>query len=107
MQPLTVCGGRRKYWIQYYRDFSNTYNLCYTETDTEAKQAEEAGWERITRQEAIDKCIAERRRRKEDAAFSGFADIVILPFSYDTDEDYWVNDPRMVMNGSYIVERSM
>ena len=106
MKPLTVCGGKRKYWIKYYRDFSNTYYLCYTETGKEEEQAEAKGWRHITRKEAIDKCIEERNRRKEDQEFSGFADVVILPFSYNTDDDYWVNDPRMVLIGSYIVERS-
>lgn len=105
MKPLTVCGAKRKYWIHYYKDFSNTYNLCYTETSDEEKRMEDKGWERITRKEAVNKCVAERRRRKEDAMFSGFADAVILPFRYDVNEDYWVNDPSMAMKGSYIVER--
>lgn len=39
----------RKYYIQYWRDFGNTYNLIYTEGDEPAP----ANAERITRAEAL------------------------------------------------------
>ena len=91
----------KRYYAKYYLDFSNTYNLAYAETESEEKQAKEQGYERITRKEAEHLCALENQRRKDDPAFSHYADTVILPIGYD---DYWRNDRNMVLSG-YIVER--
>ena len=42
----------RKYYIQYWRDFANTYNLIYTEGNEPAPN----NAERITRAEALRRC---------------------------------------------------
>lgn len=91
----------KRYCVKYYLDFSNTYNLAYTEIEAEEKQAKEQGYERITRKEAERLCAQEIQRRKQDPAFAYSADSVILPIGYDDD---WRNDRRMVLDG-YIVER--
>lgn len=72
----------KTYYIKYPRNFANEYNLCYCETPEERKAAEAAGWEKITRKEAIRKCAAERWARKNDPAFSGFGDVAIAPWAY-------------------------
>lgn len=92
----------KQYFVHYYRDFGNTYNLFYTENAEETKAAIESGYERITRKQAIELCRAEIRRRKDNPAASGYADSAIYPFSAGQDEDF-ENYP-WTKNG-YIVER--
>ena len=92
----------RKYFVKYWADFGNTYNLAYTDTDAEAAEAEANGWERITRKQAESKCADENRARQTDQAFSGYADSLIYPFGYDVD---WRNDRRAAKVG-YIVTLS-
>ena len=92
----------RKYFIHYYRDFGNTYNLAYTDTDAQAAEAEANGWDRITRKQAESKCADENRARKTDPAFSGYADSLIYPYGYDCD---WCND-RHAEKVGYIIELS-
>lgn len=75
----------KTYYIQYYRDFANTYNLCYCETPEEQAEAESAGYERITRKEAIRKCSNERWAREHDQSFSGYGDASIVPWKYASD----------------------
>ena len=77
----------KTYYIRYIRNFSNEYDLCYCETPEERKAAEGAGYERITRKEAIRKCANERWAREHDQNFSGFGDADIVPWSF-------VSDPR-------------
>lgn len=91
----------KRYYVKYYLDFSNTYNLAYTETEAEEKQAKEQGYDRITRKEAERLCALENQRRKQDPAFAYHADAVILPIGYDDD---WRNDSNLTLDG-YIVER--
>ena len=93
----------KRYYVKYYLDFSNTYNLAYTETEAEEKQAKEQGYEHITRKEAEHLCALENQRRKDDTAFSRFADNIIYPIGYDYDGD-WRGDRRMILDG-YILER--
>ena len=88
----------RKYFVQY-GNFGNTYNVCYTENDAEEAHAIERGMERISRKEAIELCMRESARRKEDPAFSGYAPTVITPFGYDDD---WRNDRNMEKIGRLI-----
>ena len=90
----------RKYFVKY-GDFANTYSVCYTENDAEEAQAIEQGMEQISRKEAVELCVRESVRCKEDPSFSGYASEVILPFGYDGD---WRNDRRMEKVGR-IIER--
>ena len=71
----------RTYYINYPRDFGNEYDLCYCETKEERSKAEESGWERISRKEAIDHCRAEGRRRESNPNFAYYAPTQIIPFS--------------------------
>ena len=81
---MSIRSTNRNYFVKYYRDFGNTYSLAYTENLKEYKDALDHGWEHISRQRAIDLCVAERRRRKEDPAFAYNADSYVYP--YDTED---------------------
>lgn len=91
----------KQYYVHYYKDFGNTYNLAWAETPEQIKAAEDAGYQKITRREAENLCAEENGRRKSDAAFSGYADSVILPIEYAHSD--WQNDRHLRQNG-YIVE---
>lgn len=71
----------KTYYIKYPRNFGNEYDLCYCETSEERSNAEENGWERISRKDAIGKCRTEKRRRWENPSFAFFAPTQIVPFS--------------------------
>ena len=90
----------KQYYVRYYKDFGNTYNLAWAETPEQIKAAENAGYEKITRREAEKLCAEENGRRKSDAAFSGYADNVIIPIECARDD--WQNDSRFEKDG-YIV----
>lgn len=93
---------RKKYYVEYYKRFANTYNLYYAETSEQVKVAEKAGLERITRKEAEKLCVDENYRRKNDHDFSGYADNVIYPIDYNGD---WINDKRVYKDGYMILYR--
>ncbi len=85
----------KTYYINYYRDFANTFTLCYCTTPKECSEAEAAGYERITRAEAIRKCVEENSARKNDPHFSGYGSNTILPWSYGKRrEDYEICYPE-------------
>lgn len=90
----------RKYFVKYH-GFANVYTLGYAETVEEENQATKRGFDRITRKEAESLCARENQRRKDNPAFSYFADNVILPIGYDDD---WRNDRNLMLRG-YIAER--
>ncbi len=72
----------KKYYIHYYRDFGNTYNLYWTDSEEmECKLPQ--GAERITRKEAEQFARSERERRQFDQSFSGYAASAIYPSDYD------------------------
>lgn len=86
----------KHYYIRYPRNFANEYDLVWIEsTDTESiTRAIEEGYSRITRKEAYRKVSVEKYARKNDQAFSGYGDAVILPFkAVDLpalpEYDYW------------------
>lgn len=89
----------KRYYVHYYRDFANTYNLYWAETTTQIEKAEKKGCERITRKEAEILCAAENDRCKHDSNFSGYASSVILPVDY---EGYWQYDKSVYKDG-YII----
>ena len=92
----------KKYWIHYYRDFANCYNLFWTDSqEMEAELPE--GAEQITKKQAFIKCRQENDRRRYDHSFSGYADSHIFPAGddcacYDGSRDYYLS--------GYIWERS-
>lgn len=90
----------KRYYVKYYNNFCNTYNLAWAETTEQIAIAEKNGMERITRKQAEKLCSDENYRRKTDYNFSGFASSIILPIDYNDD---WMNDRLMHKNG-YIVE---
>lgn len=90
----------KKYYINYYRDFGNTYDLMYVENEADEK-ALPANAERITRKQAEQYCRDELRAQATDPAFSGYASSSIIPASYD---DYPENDRHMEKRG-YVWER--
>lgn len=67
-----------RYYVNYWRDFGNTYDLCAVcdESDEVALQEMmERGqkWGQITRKKGRELLSAERSRRKTDHQFSGYA----------------------------------
>ena len=96
---------RRQYYVHYYKDFGNTYDLIYADAEDDLTLIPE-GAQRITRKEAETLCSMENYRRKYDQSFSGFADNMIYPVgldSYGRCDIY--NDHRFYRSG-YIWERS-
>ena len=83
----------KKYFVDYYRNFGNTYTLVYAETqaDFDALRRHYPDAERITRKEAIEMARAEKLRRRCDPAFSGFASAVVVPASFfgDASSPWW------------------
>lgn len=72
----------RKYWVQYWRNFGNTYNLFYTENPEEESMLP-GNAERITRKKALQLAREESDRRKFDGAFAYYAPETIAPLSVE------------------------
>lgn len=72
----------RKYWVQYWRNFGNTYNLFYTENPEEESMLPKNA-ERITRKKALQLAREESDRRKFDGAFAYYAPETIAPLSVE------------------------
>ena len=87
----------KKYYVHYWNNFANTYNVYWAETPEQIAKAE--GDERITRKYAEKLCAEENYRRQTDYSFSGYASTVILPIDYEGD---WRNDKNVYKNG-YII----
>ncbi len=95
----------KNYYVKYYKNFANTYTLAWAETQAQIEQANNEGYEQITRKEAERLCVKEKEQRKDNPSFSGYADTVILPIDYNTKENDWRNDRALTQNG-YVVEYS-
>ena len=97
---------RRTYLVDYYKDFLNTYRLRYVTSKADLMEAEAEGYERITRREAVYLAGAERWRRENDQAMSGYANESIYPWHKLTpdgdDPVYWKYEPALKY--PYIVE---
>lgn len=92
----------KQYYINYYNNFANTYNLFWAEgPEMIAKLPPNAT--RITRVEAIRKCQQERERAKYDSGFSGFADSQIFPAGAEC--QCYPNSPHYFLDG-YIWKKS-
>ena len=87
----------KRYYVEYWNNFGNTYNLYWAETPEQIEKAEKF-CERISRKDAEKLCTAENYRRKHDNAFSGFAMNFILPIDYEYEDD-WRNDKRVYLDG--------
>ena len=68
----------KKYFINYYNGFGNTFELRWTDNKEDEEAAIGEGFERITRKEAIEKCKNERERVKRGE--HKFSDTIIVPF---------------------------
>lgn len=88
---------KRIYMVNYYKNFGNTYWLRYVTSKADFEKAKNEGYERITRKEAIYLASAERYRRNNDYAFSGYASESIYPWREtpegERDMTYWDNEP--------------
>lgn len=73
---------KKCYFVEYYLNFGNTYNLWWADSNCTVPDS----FERISRKEAIKLCIEERQRRKYDSAFSGYASSYIRPITGDEDK---------------------
>lgn len=74
----------KKYYINYYRDFGNTFNLYCAETAADVaiiESGELGDCERITLKNALKKISQEKYARKFDPAFSGYGSVEILTVS--------------------------
>ena len=76
----------RKYFVKY-GSFANQYSLVYTNSSVDDENALRDGYTRIPRRDAERLAAIERGRRKEDKAFSGYADDAIYPYGVDADFD--------------------
>jgi hypothetical protein len=92
----------KKYYVNYYRDFANTYTLAWAETPEQVKTAKEAGYQQITRKKAEALCAKEKEERKQNPSFSGYADTVILPIDYPATERDWRNDHKLEQRGNIV-----
>lgn len=95
---------RRQYFAHYYKDFGNTYNLLYADTEDELKMIPEDA-ERITRKEAESLASRENYRRKYDGSFSGFADNAVYPVTMTQEEIWDLPNSRKYYKDKYIWER--
>ena len=68
----------KKYYINYYNNAANTFELRWTDNKEDEEAAIAEGFKRITRKEAIEKCKNERERVKRGE--HKFADTIIVPF---------------------------
>ena len=71
----------KKYYI-VRGNFSNTYSLYWVRRGETVPNGEE-----ITRAEAMRLCRAERKRRKTNPYFAGYADAYIMPYGCEEAEN--------------------
>lgn len=68
----------KKYYVMQ-GPFSNVYALRFAQTEEQAAEAVQSGYERITRKKAEALARRERERRKYEPMSSGYADAEIWP----------------------------
>ena len=76
----------KQYFVHYFRDCGNTYNLYYAECPEDFAALPD-GAERISRRLAEQLCREENDRRKWEESSSGYADSHIFPSAGDYDAD--------------------
>lgn len=70
---------KKQYFVRF-GSFGNMYSLRWADTAEGVQSLLRAGYDRTPRSEAVGLARAERWRREYDRAFSGFADIQVLPW---------------------------
>ena len=85
----------KKYYIKYYKNFANTFELRWVDNEEDEEIAITEGYKRITRKEAIKKCINAREEKRVNGSCYGSTEILplnIKPNSYlsdfNTDDGY-------------------
>lgn len=68
----------KKYFV-HYGQAANVYSLRWVDNTEDETLLREHGYEQITRKEAIALAMKERKHRKEDPSFSGYAEDHIFP----------------------------
>lgn len=68
----------KKYWFKSH-GFANSYDIVWTDNSLDAKDAEDWGYERISRKDMERMCANERYRRKVDQSCSGYAPAEVYP----------------------------
>ncbi|MCD7737571.1 MAG: hypothetical protein LUH58_00805 [Lachnospiraceae bacterium] len=74
----------REFYVDYYRDFGNTYNLYYADTP----EMRPLCGEKISKERAMELIRQECWARRNDHSFSGCADAEIYPGGYFNDD--WI-----------------
>jgi hypothetical protein len=95
---------RRKYYIHYWRNFENTFELYYADTPEEAAKLEEVEEVyRLTRKQAEQKARNEMWAREHDAAFSGYGAVYVLPARvfFNRDNDFIFNPQEEICRGRF------
>lgn len=72
----------KAYYIRFWKNFSNTFELAWADNSADRKWLVSAGFERCTRKYAEMKARNERYAREHDQAFSGYGDTSIAPAAY-------------------------
>lgn len=89
---------KKLYFIRYWRDFANTFNLAWADNDDDREWLASNGFEQCTRKYAETKARNERYARKFDQAFSGYGDDAVFPTKYwrliedEKDAQTWLYD---------------
>lgn len=80
---------KSRYYVHYYNDFCNSYNLYHAPADFVPPAEWE--WQRVTRKRAEELARLEKWRRKSDPAFSHYAGTYIFPHDWDREHDdlFW------------------
>lgn len=85
----------KKYYINYYNDFGNTFDLCWVDTKEDEKAAIAKGYKRITRKEAIRKCVNSREEKRVNGYCYGSCEILNFNIAENLDiniSDLWTDD---------------
>lgn len=91
---------KKAYYVEYYRDFGNTYNLYWAPCDITVP----ASFERITRKKAEDLCKRERQARRDNPDFSGYADTYIWPYGLGYEQEAGsIYPPDCEKSGHYVI----
>lgn len=94
----------KKYYVNHYMDFFNTYRLVYTD-ETMAGYQLGAEWERITRAEADKLAREESSRRRVGSSFAGVADDAIYPATYGKIPGDWPDADKIWNDERYELRR--
>lgn len=94
----------KKYYVVYTDNFANTYNLYWTDSAEMEKMLPD-GAEQISRKEAIALAAREKRARKENPNFSGYASDTIYPADYDDAKAPFIDRYYTLVDG-YILEKN-